>query len=242
MSFPVDTKAVARKFHMSGGSVRLAIKNSLGAPEPNNQQLPRRDASNNQKAQSGKKSVMIKFTANPTIVDMWSDQSNRTPAIQFISRLPLEMLSNFVPSYLSVVELCALRSTCRSAWDCVSTHAFDNHIIPLCQGQYVAQCSPLGMMTGREYEKAGFILQQWPHPHNHACQVSKTLSGYTYLLIVALIGLITSILLTALWSCWSSSFHRFILHIVQCNLPSRMPRAGSFSSFRWARNWLGHVG
>jgi hypothetical protein len=71
-SFPVDTKAVARKFHMSGGSVRLAIKNSLGAPEPNNQQLPRRDASNNQKAQSGKKSAMIKFTANPTIVDMWS--------------------------------------------------------------------------------------------------------------------------------------------------------------------------
>lgn len=191
---------------ISGGSLRLAMKNSLQETslfEMHDPITPKRHDINIRKVNISKKAKKFEYSANPTIVEMWSEQNRSQVAIQFISKLPVEILSSFILLYLRTVELCAVRSTCRSGWDCVATYAYENHIIPLCQGQYIAQCSSLGMMAGWEYEQAGFILQEWSHPHNRACQVALPLQFYFKSSI--------NEFLVVVRSCWAGYHHRFVL-------------------------------
>lgn len=174
---------------IGGSSVRLAIKKSLSTIEnsvtsdKDSPSTPEACVVVNQKTKSPYKPEIIQYTANPTIVDMWGNKaeisSENIPQTlltcrrrsRFIEQIPIEMLSSFIPSFLRVVELCAFRSTCRLAWDCVATHAFDSHISALCQGQFNAHCEPVGMMTSREYELCGFSRPIWRHAHNTVCQV-----------------------------------------------------------------------
>ena len=185
---------------VGGSSLRMAIKQSLSvdrvdpqSPPPQSPRSPApKKSSHNKSTNHSDKEKMIKYNANPTIVNMWAGQSSLHSSMDdgikptkpmyctrnMLGQMPIEMLSTIIPSYLNVLDLSAFRGTCRVAWSCVSTHAFDRNVIALCQGQYTALCESVAMLTERQYELCGLTRPKWTHAHNIACQVRCCILDY----------------------------------------------------------------
>jgi hypothetical protein len=158
-----------------GSSLRVALQMSRDTVINESSQVSLVPVKNKKSKFKGSAPSALRYYFHPNnALYLWMNENllNRKyfKYTSLLQTIPIEILLEAI-EYLSVLDMCHFRSTCHVAWICVCYVSFENAIFPLCQGSFDAICSPVSMMSVKEFEDCGILRPKWNYDHNHACQV-----------------------------------------------------------------------
>lgn len=169
-----------------GGSLRIAIKQSLKKNnEINEQEITPTTTTTTSSSSSRRKqqqqvslkprlsSTIIKISSQLWIKSLLGNDDNLNNSL--LENIPKELIIEYICPYLTVIDLTILRSCCTFLWNIIARYSYDKSLIPLCQGDYIANCTQVGMLNAKEYQECGLIRPKWEFEHNGACQVILSL-------------------------------------------------------------------